>query len=386
MLEKEKPGHRERIRESFLKGNKEAQTDERLLELLLTYAVPRKDVMPLAKKLIDELGGLSNVLAADIDTLCRFKGIGENSAALLKLTDSIRSRFLRKGVDNATVTPKENTQATLFDFPISVREPGQREKRRVTPGKAISRKGTGLFGKAVLKETIDLLPTLHERNSIEEIREHLRKNLHYSAEQTRQRYANYIIKRMFPNAVPDTAMQRFSRHFRKKNDLREVCFYRFIKAEPLMQQVVEDVLLPNLGNGRIKRERIRDYLTHRFPSSKSIIDCGKAIVDALVAGGIAKADRTKLSFSYRDIPISAFAFILHSEFPEPGMYNIAKLEENKSIKAMLWNPDRVLPALYELRNRGLISKISEIDNVRQFTVRWNLDQLVEQLTDARKRI
>ena len=46
---------------------------------------------------------------------------------------------------------------------------------------------------------------------------------------------------------------------------------------------------------------------------------------------------------------------------------------------MLWNPEFILPELYELRNQGLISKVSDIDTVRQFTTKFTLDQLVERL-------
>jgi len=132
-------------------------------------------------------------------------------------------------------------------------------------------------------------------------------------------------------------------------------------------------------------ERIRKRLSEKFPEAKNIVDCGKAIVDALTAGGIAKADRTKISFAYREIPVASFAFVLHSEFPEPGMYDIRKLDENRMIRAMLWNPERLLHVLYELRNQGLISKISEIDNIRQFTTKHTLAGVVEQIVSGGKR-
>jgi DNA repair protein RadC len=107
-------------------------------------------------------------------------------------------------------------------------------------------------------------------------------------------------------------------------------------------------------------------------------------VDALTAGGIARADRTKISFAYREIPVASFAFVLHSEFPEPGMYDIRKLEVNRMIRAMLWNPERLLHALYELRNQGLISKVSEIDSIRQFTTKYTLAEVVEQIVSGGK--
>jgi len=87
-----------------------------------------------------------------------------------------------------------------------------------------------------------------------------------------------------------------------------------------------------------------------------------------------------VSFAYRDIPPASFAFILHSEFPDISMYSINDLEENRFIRAMLWNPDRISYTLYELRNKGLISKISEIDGIRQFSTKYTLDEIVGKLT------
>jgi len=61
------------------------------------------------------------------------------------------------------------------------------------------------------------------------------------------------------------------------------------------------------------------------------------------------------------------------------------IETNKAIRAMFWNPTHIMPALYELRNQGLISKISDIDNMRQFTTRFTLDELVTKLLDEKGR-
>jgi DNA repair protein RadC len=52
---------------------------------------------------------------------------------------------------------------------------------------------------------------------------------------------------------------------------------------------------------------------------------------------------------------------------------------------MFWNPDRILSSIYELRNRGLISKVSEIDSVCQFTTRYDLADLVNVLKEPQVR-
>jgi len=378
MGEKDKAGHRERLRESFLRGEGSVLTDEKLLELLLTYAIRQKDVRPLAEQLIGELGDLDAVLAADTRTLCRFKGIKDHSATLLKLVHSVKVRTSPTRTETTIVSQEDGGQQSLFEPPVSV-QGAQRPKTRKATRKVVSRKGTGLFGKAVLKEAIYLLPSLPDTSSIDDIREHLRRALHFSAEQTRKRYSNYITRRMFPEGYPDKPLLHFAKAFPETQDLREVCFYRFLNTEPLEIDVIENLIVPNIGNGRVSRERIRKYLSERFPEARSIIDSGKAVVDALTAAGIARADKTRVTFSYRDIPVFAFAFILHSEFPDPGMFDIQKVEQNRLIRAMLWKPDRLLPLLYELRNQGLISKVSEIDTVRQFTTKLRLNEVVDRL-------
>jgi len=375
-------GHRQRLRDRFTSGEESTRSEEALLELLLTYAIPQKDVQPLAERLLSDHGSLSSLLEAPMESLCQSDGIKENSAVLLKLVDWIRQHYGPKRPGKETLKPPR--QATLFETISSELEQAPSAVAEPRREKVIQRYGTEMFGKAVLKEAVQILPKLPDSESLDEIRSFLRAKLHFSAEQTRHRYANYITRRMFPNGYADAPLLLFAKAFPDAQELRDVCFYRFLLSEPLEVEIIEDLILPNLGSGRLSRERIRKRLAEKFPEAKSIVDCGKAIVDALTAGGIVKADRTKISFAYREIPVTSFAFVLHSEFPEPGMYDIRKLDENRMIRAMLWNPERLLHALYELRNQGLISKISEIDNIRQFTTKHTLAGVVEQIVSGGK--
>lgn len=382
MAAKENAGHRQRLRDRFLAAEENSRPEEALLELLLTYAIPYKDIQPLAKKLIEEFGSLSAVLQAPDEKLCSFDGLKANSAVLIKLVDYIRSHHpLGKSKHNGACEP-QGKQLTLFDSPTIPKSPPPDSPRELEPGrhkKLLPRRGTLMFANAVLKETIALLPNFPDTDSLEEIRSHLRERLHYSAEQTRKRYASYIVRRMFPTGYADPALRKFAKAFEQNQVLRDVCFYRFLKSEPLEIQVIEELVLPNIGNGRLNRAKLKNYLSEQFPTAKSVKDCAQAIVDALGACDIAKVDKTKIAFGYREILLPSFAFVLYSEFPEPGMYDISKVETNRAILAMLWNPARILLSLYELRNLGLISKISEIDNIRQFTTKWSLDQVVDRL-------
>jgi len=364
-------GHRERLRKHFLSGEPTSQTETALLELLLTYAIPQKDVQPLANLLIDRFGNIDAALSASIQDLCKVPGIKEYSAILINLTNTIRNKYPLSAVVTQTIS-----QETAFRQDDSILQYNQQNTKTT---KSKIRQRTGIFGKAILKEAIEMLPRLPDTDSLSEVRTFLISNLHFSAAKTRQRNASYITQRMFPNGRADKALRFFARKYDGLQELRDACFYRFCKAEPLMIDVTSEILIPAIGIGKIKRHRIHDYLSERFPGSKSIADCTKAIVDALSAGGIVQADRTHLSFAYREISLRSFAFVLHSEFPETGMHDLAKLEQNRHVLSMLWNPTRILPTLYELRNSELIGRISEIDNVRQFTTKWCLEEAVMRI-------
>ncbi len=102
-------GHRQRLREKFLKAGITGLHDYEVVELLLTYAIPRMDVKPVAKDLIRRFKGLRGVLDAEVDELVEIPGMGEHSAGLIKLTKGLGSAYLEERVLGADVmsSPKE---------------------------------------------------------------------------------------------------------------------------------------------------------------------------------------------------------------------------------------------------------------------------------------
>lgn len=374
----EEKDHIEGLKKSFLVEGPGVLADETILSVLMTYAASLKQAQDLARKLIAKFGGLSNILSASPQDLCAIDGIESDHVTLIKLVNFIRSRC-SQSVQHGAASEPLMEQGSLFaagpDRKVSRGDNHQHE-----PNPSLRRRqGTGFFGKAVLREAIQVLPSLPPHGSIDEIKRLVKRNLHFSAEQTRRRNTDYIVRRMFPNNTVDPALILFARKYAGSQELREVCFYRFCIAEPIMFRFIEEVLLPSIGKGMILRDSINQYIADLLPSSKSIKDYAHAIIDAMAAGGIIKAERTRIAFGYREIPSASYAFILHSEFRSSGMYDIAKIENNSRIRILLWNPDRLLPALYELRNRGIISKISEIDSTRQFTTKWTLSEVIDNL-------
>ena len=100
-------GHRERLRRRFLLGGGRDMPDYELLELLLTIAIARRDVKPLAKELIRKFGSFAEVVNAPLEELMLVKGVKENTAAVLRIVRecSVRSSWQSlKGTDAPVIS------------------------------------------------------------------------------------------------------------------------------------------------------------------------------------------------------------------------------------------------------------------------------------------
>lgn len=88
-------GHRARLRQRFLKGDMEAMADYELIELLLFLALPRRDVKPLAKELLQRFGSFGAAISADPAELALVPGLGETAAVAFKTVQAAAVRLVR---------------------------------------------------------------------------------------------------------------------------------------------------------------------------------------------------------------------------------------------------------------------------------------------------
>jgi DNA repair protein RadC len=88
-------GHRDRLRQRFLQAGSDALHDYEMLELVLFRAIPRRDVKPLAKELIERFGSFAEVIAAPIERLKEVEGLGEAAITDLKIVQATANRLLR---------------------------------------------------------------------------------------------------------------------------------------------------------------------------------------------------------------------------------------------------------------------------------------------------
>lgn len=95
-LKEQYEGHRTRLRQRFERFGFQGFHDYEILELLLTYAIPRKDTKPVAKELIGKFKTIQKILDAPLDKLKEVDGMGKNAALFLKILRETIAEYFKE--------------------------------------------------------------------------------------------------------------------------------------------------------------------------------------------------------------------------------------------------------------------------------------------------
>ena len=95
-------GHRARLRQRLFEGGGKALLDHELIEYLLMVTIPRVDTKSMAKRLIDQFGGIGPLLNADSKSLER-EGLSEAQIGAIKIAEAAALRLLETRVEGRPV-------------------------------------------------------------------------------------------------------------------------------------------------------------------------------------------------------------------------------------------------------------------------------------------
>ena len=98
--------HRQRQKEKFLRNGFDVFEEHEILEMLLYYAVPRKDTNQLAHRLIDSYGTFAKVCDAPVDVLQKDYGLSEAAAVLLKMLPQLAAAYMESSLDAQCIDMK----------------------------------------------------------------------------------------------------------------------------------------------------------------------------------------------------------------------------------------------------------------------------------------
>ncbi len=96
-------GHRARLRKRFQDGGGNAVPDYELLELILFRSIPRRDVKPLAKKLIAHFGSFAETMGASLERLMEVGGVGASTALDIKIVATAGQRMAKGEISTREV-------------------------------------------------------------------------------------------------------------------------------------------------------------------------------------------------------------------------------------------------------------------------------------------
>lgn len=111
-------GHRQRLRERFLKSGLEGLADYEVLELLLTLAIPRSDVKQPAKALIARFGNLRGILDAPLAELQAVKGVGSVAPVALRIIRAAATLYLQQATEAQEVAADPQALADFWRMKI----------------------------------------------------------------------------------------------------------------------------------------------------------------------------------------------------------------------------------------------------------------------------
>ena len=151
----EKPhyvGHRERLRARFMQGGADALPDYELMELVLFRAIPRRDVKPLAKTIIEKFGSFSEAISAPEQRLREVSGLGNAAIIELKLVEAAAQRLAQGRVLNR---PAISSWDALLDYCQTSMAHKDTEQFRIL---FLDRKNTLIADEVQQKGTIDHTP------------------------------------------------------------------------------------------------------------------------------------------------------------------------------------------------------------------------------------
>ena len=145
-------GHRARLRDRFMQGGAAALPDYELLELVLFRALPRQDVKPLARRLMDTFGDFNCVLSAPAHRLTEVQGVGSAVVQELKIVEAAAHRLARTRVLHR---PLLSSWDALLDYCQTAMAHQEAEQFRVL---YLDRKNVLIADEEQARGTVDHVP------------------------------------------------------------------------------------------------------------------------------------------------------------------------------------------------------------------------------------
>lgn len=214
--------------------------------------------------------------------------------------------------------------------------------------------------------------------------EYLKQGVRLNSETTRSRYANLLIKRLFPEKSLDGLNPRTWRAYHDESLLLELARFTTLEAEPVIAEFAVQQLLPMTPGDALDTGTLRDYISATYGTFKP--DSYRRLQQAVQHMGF--VTRTKNSWVVREIPrpTNSFLILLHARFaPTPRIVRLDHiLAKPDNAGGPFWkllgirSEKTVREILRDAEAVGLIAKYVTVDQLEQITTRYSFEDYLNQ--------
>ena len=89
-------GHRKRLRSRFMENGIESLANYEVIEILLTFSIPQRDVKPIAKELIARFGSLKGIFEASPDELMQVPYVKDKTVELIQFIREVSVLYTKQ--------------------------------------------------------------------------------------------------------------------------------------------------------------------------------------------------------------------------------------------------------------------------------------------------
>lgn len=213
---------------------------------------------------------------------------------------------------------------------------------------------------------------------------YLKQGVRLNSEITRARYANLLVKRLFPEKSLDGLNPRVWKMYHDESLLNELARFTTLEAEPVIAKFIVQHLLSMSPGDLLDTATLRDYISATYGAFKR--DSFSRLQQALQHMGFVA--RTKNNFVVREIPrpTNSFLILLHARFaPTPRIVRVENiLATPENAVAPFWkllgvrSEKTVREILRDAEAVGLVAKYATVDQLEQITTKYSFDEYLNQ--------
>lgn len=223
------------------------------------------------------------------------------------------------------------------------------------------------FNNPLIGESLRHLPEAVNHPTSVAFRNFLIEHLHHNSQGTRARFAQYISQRYSRDGAMNLDLARAIARWGEERTGREILYFELLQATPILSETAALWLAEQPPSGA-PRSALLEFVARRL-LGKSAGQVAKAMVQAFRECGKLTSPKPAVYLPvWSAPPIEAFLYVLARLYPERTMVRLDLFLGEPILRALLWPRPAVEGLLAAACSAGHLSRISELDQVRQFTL------------------